>query len=102
SEDPGGDTNVSCLQYRVCRLDSKPADVLGNAGVALPRKGERHPHTAGIQRVRSTLARARARLAQKSDAARCDVAINVVPSAEEDDPVTCRIGLIIFQLVVRN
>jgi hypothetical protein len=50
----------------------------------------------------SELARARAQLAQKSDAARCDVAIDIVPSAEEDDPVTCRIGLVIFQLVVRN
>jgi hypothetical protein len=39
---------------------------------------------------------------QKSNAARRDVAINVIASAKKDDPVTRRVGLVVFQLVVRD
>jgi len=45
---------------------------------------------------------ATAETAQESDAARRDVAIDVVTSAQEDDAVTGRIGLVVFQFVVRN
>ena len=45
--------------------------------------------------------RASPHLAQKSDAARCDIAVNVITPTEEDDAVTGRVRLIIFQLVVR-
>jgi len=61
------------------------------------------PHAeATTTPARSDLPRAPALLAQKSDAARCDVAVHVITSAQEDDSVTGRIGLVIFQLVVRD
>jgi hypothetical protein len=48
------------------------------------------------------LPNATAGLAQESDAARRDVTVNVITSAQEDDAVTGRVGLIVFQLVIWN
>src|SRR5580658_7048429 len=45
---------------------------------------------------------ATASTAQESDAAGSDVAIDVIPSAQKDDAMTGGIGLIVFQLVIRN
>jgi hypothetical protein len=45
---------------------------------------------------------ATANAAQESDAAGRDVAVDVVTSAQKDDAVTGRVGLIVFQLVIRN
>ena len=39
--------------------------------------------------------------AQKSDTARRDIAVHVITPAEEDDAMTGRVRLIVFQLVVR-
>jgi hypothetical protein len=48
------------------------------------------------------VAASKATAAQKSDAARRDVAINVVAAAQKYHAVSGRIGLVIFQLVVWN
>src|SRR4029077_1714069 len=80
--------------YRPFPSGGPPAGVrpCGHSGIAAARKGKTSTQPL----------RARLPLHKKSDAAWRDVAIHKVTPAQEDDPVTGRIRLVIFQLVVRD
>src|SRR5579863_9360878 len=88
-----GNRGDCCGWFRWRGPPAKLASGLGgDEGMAAGGRGQE------VRRARDP-PRAPAFPAQKSDAARGDVAIHVVTSAQENDAVTGRIGLVIFQLV---